>query len=36
MYCSEKTSKGDEIDHRFYLMQEIKAYQFIELNGYQG
>ena len=32
MYCSEKISKGDKIDHRLYLMQEIKAYQFIKLN----
>ena len=32
MYCSENTSKGDKIDHRLYLMQEIKIYQFIKLN----
>ena len=32
MYCSENISKGDKIDHRLYLMQEIKAYQFIKLN----
>ena len=31
MYCSENISKGDKIDHRLYLMQEIKAYQFIKL-----
>ena len=32
MYCSENISKGDKTDHRLYLMQEIKAYQFIKLN----
>ena len=32
MYCSENISKSDRIDHRLYLMQEIKAYQFIKLN----
>ena len=31
MYCSENISEGDKIDHRLYLMQEIKAYQFIKL-----
>ena len=36
MYCSENISKGEKIDHRFYLMQEIKAYQFIKLNGQEG
>ena len=30
MYCSENISKGDEIDHRLYLMQEVKAYQFVK------
>ena len=32
MYCSENISKGDKLDHRLYLMQEIKAYEFIKLN----
>ena len=32
MYCSENISKADKIDKRLYLMQEIKAYQFIKLN----
>ena len=32
MYCSENISKGDTINHRLYLMQEIKAYQFLRLN----
>ena len=36
MYCSEIISKGDKIDHRLYLMQESKAYQFIKLNGQEG
>ena len=31
MYCSENISKGDKINHRLYLMQEIEAYQFIKL-----
>ena len=25
MCCNEKTSKGSKIDHRFYLMREVKA-----------
>ena len=33
MYCRENISKGNKIDHRLYLMQEIKAYPFIKLNG---
>ena len=33
MYCSENISEGDKIDHRLYLMQEIKAYQFVKLIG---
>ena len=36
MYCSENISEGDKIDHRLYLMQEIKAYQFIKLNDQEG
>ena len=32
MYCSEKISKGDKIDHRLHIMQEIKTYRFIKLN----
>ena len=36
MYCSEIFSKGDKIDHQLYLMQEIKVYQFIKLNGQEG
>ena len=33
MHSGENISKGDKIDHRLYLMQEIKAYQFVKLNG---
>ena len=36
MYCSEKSSRGDKIDYRLYLMQEIKAYQYIKLNDQKG
>ena len=36
MYCSENILKGDKADHQIYLMQEIKAYQFIKLNGQEG
>ena len=32
MYPNKIISKSDKIDHRLYLMQEIKAYQFIKLN----
>ena len=32
MHPNKTISKGDKIDHRLYLMQEIKAYQFLKLN----
>ena len=32
IYVKNNFIKGDKIDHRLYLMQEIKAYQFIKLN----
>ena len=32
MYSTENNLKGSKIDHRFYLLQQIKAYQFIKLN----
>ena len=32
MYCSENSSKGDKIDHRLYLGQEIEAYRVIKSN----
>ena len=36
MYCSENISKGDKIDHRLYLLQQIKAKYFLKLNGQEG
>ena len=33
MFCSENISKGDKIDHRLYLLQQIKAKYFTKLNG---
>ena len=35
MYSSEKNSKKAKIDHRLYLLQEIKANYFIELNYHE-
>ena len=32
MYSTENNLKGFKIDHRLYLLQEIKAFQFIKLN----
>ena len=32
MYCSENISKGDKIDYRLYLLQQIKANYFMKLN----
>ena len=32
MYVKDNIIKGDEVDERLYLLQEIKAYQFIKLN----
>ena len=32
MYVKYFHIKGDKIDHRLYLMKEIKAYQFLILN----
>ena len=32
MYFSENSSKGDKIDNRLYLLQEIKAKYFLKLN----
>ena len=34
MYIKDNIIKGDKIDHR--LLQQIKAYQFLKLNGQQG
>ena len=36
MYCSENISKGDKIDNRLYLMQEMKTKYFLKLNGQAG
>ena len=36
LFCSENISKGDKFDHRFYLMQELKANYFLKLNGQEG
>ena len=35
MYFSENSSKGDKIDYRLYLMQELKAKYFLKLNNDQ-
>ena len=32
MYIRDNIVKGDKVDHRLYVMHEIKAYQFIKLN----
>ena len=32
MYVKDNIFKGDKVDERLYLLQEIKAYQFIKLN----
>ena len=32
IYCSENISRGDKIDYRLYLMQEVEAYRFLRLN----
>ena len=36
MYVKDNIKKGDKIDMRLYLLQEIKAYQFLRLNGQEG
>ena len=32
MYIKDNIVKGDKIDNRLYLLQQIRAYQFIKLN----
>ena len=32
MYVKDNIIKGDKIDIRLYLLQEIKAYQYFKLN----
>ena len=36
MYVEDNLIKGDKTDIRLYLLQEIKAYQFIKLNDQEG
>ena len=35
MYIKDKIIKGDKIDHRLYLLQQIKAKYFLKLNNDQ-
>ena len=35
MYCNENISKGSKIDHRLYLLQQIKAKYFLKINNDQ-
>ena len=32
MFYNEKSSKGDKIDNRLYLLQEIKSKHFLKIN----
>ena len=32
MYVKDNIIKGDKIDYHLYLLQEVKAHQFIKLN----
>ena len=36
MYVENKIKKGDEIDMRLYLLQEIKTTYFMKLNVQEG
>ena len=36
MYCTENISKGDKIDNYLYILQEVKAKYFLELNVQEG
>ena len=36
MYSTGNNLKGSKIDRRLYLLQQIKAYQFIKLNDQEG
>ena len=36
MYVKDNIVKGDKIDMRLYLLQEVKAYQFLKLNNHEG
>ena len=35
-YSNENNSKKAKIDHRLYLLQQIKAKYFMKLNGQEG
>ena len=36
MNIKDNINQSDKIDYRLYLLQEIKAYQFIKINGQEG
>ena len=36
MFCSESISKGDKLDLRLYLKQEVKAKYILKLNAQEG
>ena len=36
MYSTENNLKGSKIDHRLYLLQQIKANYFMKLNDQEG
>ena len=36
MYIKDDIIKGDKFDHRLYLMQLVKAKNFLKLNAQEG
>ena len=36
MYSNDNNLKNDKIDHRLYLLQQIKAKYFMKINGQEG
>ena len=36
MYIKDNISKGSKIDHRLYLLQQIKANYFVKLSDQEG
>ena len=36
MYCKENSLKGSKIDHRLYLMQQVKAKQSLKLSDQEA
>ena len=36
IYVKDNTTKGDEIDYQLYLLQEVKAKNFLKLNSWEG